>query len=119
LFIEYQGNTFIQKRTQKDVWQNLWEFPLIESNHLLTDKELIDNQFSNSLFENVKNINISKISNPMKHVLSHRVIYAQFITMSLAELPAGLSNLKQIPISELDNFAVSRLMEIFLETLTK
>ena len=119
LFIEYQGNTFIQKRTGKDVWQNLWEFPLIESNHLLTDKELIDNQFSNSLFEKVRNITISKISNPMKHILSHRVIYAQFITISLVELPTGLSDLKQIPISELDDFAVSRLMELFLETLTK
>ena len=119
LFIEYQGNTFIQKRTGKDVWQNLWEFPLIESNHLLTDKELIDNQFSNSMFEKIRNITISKISNPMKHILSHRVIYAQFITISLVELPTGLSDLKQIPISELDDFAVSRLMELFLETLTK
>lgn len=33
--------TLLQKRTGKDIWKNLYEFPLIESDHCFTDFELL------------------------------------------------------------------------------
>jgi len=118
LFIEFQGNTFIQKRTAKDVWQNLYEFPLIETDHLLSSSELIENDYFKSMFDDVTETNILKTSNPMKHVLSHRVIYAQFISIRISNLSKSLNQFNQIKINDLDDFAVSRLMELFLEKLS-
>jgi A/G-specific adenine glycosylase len=119
LFIEFQGNTFLQKRTAKDVWQNLYEFPLIETDHLLNPAELIENPNFKLLFSETAKTDIVKISNPMKHVLSHRVLYAQFISIKISTLPDSFSHLNQVSINEIDEYAVSRLMELFLEKLTK
>ena len=118
LFIEFQGYTFIQKRTAKDVWQNLYEFPLIETDQLLSSSELIENDYFKSLFDDVTETSILKTSNPMKHVLSHRVIYAQFISIRVSNLSKLLNQFNQIKINDLDDFAVSRLMELFLEKLS-
>jgi len=117
LFIEFQGNTFLQKRTGKDVWQNLYEFPLIESEKLFTSAELIENEYFKTLFAKTTEVDIYKISNPMKHVLSHRVIYAQFITIRINELNEDFEKFTKTPINGIDKFAVSRLMELFLEKL--
>ena len=118
IFIQFQDNTFIQKRTTKDVWQNLYEFPLIETSHLLNPSELLEDEYFKLLFEGVEEVNILKTSNPMKHVLSHRVIHAQFITIRISNLSKLLNQSDQIKISDLSNFAVSRLMELFLEKLS-
>jgi A/G-specific adenine glycosylase len=117
LFIEFQGNTFLQKRTRKDIWQNLYEFPLIESVKLFSSSELFENEDFKTLLSGISEVNIFKKSNPMKHVLSHRVIYAQFITIEINELNEKFDKLAKTPINQIDKFAVSRLMELFLEKL--
>jgi A/G-specific adenine glycosylase len=117
LFIEFQGKTFLQRRTAKDVWQNLYEFPLIEGEQLLTAEELIGNAHFQTIFRDIPAVEILKISNPMKHVLSHRVIYAQFITIKINKLNDKMEQFEDIPINQIDKFAVSRLMELFLEKL--
>jgi len=114
IFIEYGGQTFLQKRIGKDVWQNLYEFPLIESNSLLTIAELFENHEFIELFDKINSVEIYKITNPMKHVLSHRVIYAQFVSVNISELSVKLKNLIHVPIQEIDRYPVSRLMELFL-----
>ncbi len=117
LHIDFRGNTFLQKRTGKDVWQNLYEFPLIESDKLLSVEQLIENEDFKKLFNEINHVEIYKISHPMKHVLSHRVIHAQFITIKINELNNNLKKLTNTPANEIDRFAVSRLMELFLEKL--
>ncbi|MBV5283216.1 MAG: A/G-specific adenine glycosylase [Paludibacter sp.] len=114
-FIELGGQTYLQKRVGKDVWQNLFEFPLVEADQLLTVEELMETDDFKKLFSRIGEVGIVKISNPMKHVLSHRVIYAQFVTVKISDENAILSERIKTPISEIDQFAVSRLMELFLE----
>lgn len=114
-FIELDGKTYLQKRIAKDVWQNLFEFPLVEAEKLLTVEELMETDDFRQLFNGIAEVEVVKISNPMKHVLSHRVIYAQFVTVKISDENAVLSERIKTPISEIDQFAVSRLMELFLE----
>jgi A/G-specific adenine glycosylase len=118
-FVELGGYTYLQKRVAKDVWQNLFEFPLVEVDKLLGVEELMETDGFKNLFSGIGEVEVVKISNPMKHVLSHRVIFAQFITVKLTEENAVLSNLIRISLSEIDQFAVSRLMELFLEDVRR
>jgi len=119
LFVEYQGHTFMQKRTEKDVWQNLYEFPLIETDRLLSTKELLKDEGFKNLFIGIKEMEIQKITRPMKHVLTHRVIFAQFVTLRVSGENESLGKLIKVPFEEIDKYAVSRLMEFFLETREK
>ncbi len=117
LFIEFNGNTFMQKRTADDIWKNLYEFPLIETDELLLSPEkLTSNVQFKILFEGIRNVNIIKISAPVKHILTHRIINAGFIHVKINESNRQLSNLIRIPFDEIHNYAVSKLIESFLES---
>ena len=116
-FIELGGKTYLQKRIAKDVWQNLFEFPLVEADSLLTVEELMETDGFKNLFSGIGEVEVVKISNPMKHILSHRVIYAQFVTVKITDENAVLSELIKTSLAEIDQFAVSRLMELFLEDI--
>ena len=77
--------------------------------------ELVESDFFNSIFSDNNSVEILNISNPMKHVLSHRVIFAQFITIEIPQQEESLNQFIQVALNDMDKFAVSRLMELFLE----
>jgi len=118
LFVEFNDQTFLQKRVEKDVWQNLYEFPLIESDRLFSSAELLANESFIHLFKGVNEVEIRNITNPVKHVLSHRVIFTQFVTLRVSQDSKALRELVKIPYDQIDRYAVSRLMELFLENKT-
>ena len=116
-FIEYQGNTYIQQRTAKDIWQNLYEFPLIESDSLLEISELLLDEDFLKLFGEIEEVEIIERSNSVKHILTHRIIFAQFVTIKISRESDEIVRLIKVPIVEIEKYAVSRLMELFLDKL--
>ena len=117
IYIEYQGNTYIQQRVGKDIWQNLYEFPLIESNHLFETSEFLEDKDFLRLFDGIEEVEIIEKSNSVKHILTHRVIFAQFVTIKISRESEWLKKLTKVPFNEIEKYAVSRLMELFLEKL--
>ena len=115
IYIEYQGFTYLQKRTTKDVWQNLYEFPLIESDCLLSSLEVVEDEAFKKLFNEIIDVEIREKSNPIKHILTHRMIFAQFVTIKISNENEAFRKLIKVPIEEIDRYAVSRLIELFLE----
>ena len=78
VFIDESKNTVIQKRTDKGIWHNLFEFPLIE-----TEKEEDFEMISSKIMENsfVKNTIISVSQMNFKtevHKLTHQHLHLNF-----------------------------------------
>lgn len=115
LVINFNQYIFLQKRTADDIWKNLYEFPLIETDHLLPIQELLENEFFCRLFQGLEQVKIINISKPVHHLLTHRRISAQFITLQIAKKSEALKQFIEIPNTEIDDFAVSRLMELYLK----
>ena len=114
LFIQNEGNTFLQKRTAKDIWQGLYEFPLIESDVELTEEAVFAHSCFTKLMDNCR-WQILGISSVYKHQLTHQLILARFLTISITDgdfLPKD--TIVSLPLQEIDNFPVSRLTERFL-----
>ncbi len=111
--IQYQSKIYIQKRTEKDIWQNLYELPLIESNKLFEPEEIGTNDF----LTNIENIEISSTTSTFKHILSHQRIFARFFSVTVSDKNNYLNQLIEINCNEIDNYAVSRLTSLFLETI--
>ena len=100
---------YIQKRAAKDIWQNLYQFPLIESEkEVLSPFELKDSILSNAVF--------LRVSEQFKHLLSHQRIYTKFWEFNLTEIPA-VKGLKKIKKRDIQEFAVPRLMQKYLESV--
>ncbi len=111
-FFKMNGYTLVNKRTDDGIWQNMYEFPLITSEELKNTEEILNhNQFKSW----VKDIdyNIESISE-FKHILSHRKINARFWEIKCQKILFE-SNFQKIKIETIDKFAVSRLIEKFIQ----
>lgn len=97
-------NTYFQQRKEKDIWQNMYQFPLIETS---VSEEISDfSQFTNN--------QVDKISNEIVHVLSHQKIHARFYHFT--ELPEfKLEGWIKIKTSEIHDFPLPRLIDRYLE----
>jgi A/G-specific adenine glycosylase len=115
LNIQYQDYCFIRQRKEGNIWKNLFEFPLIEDDCLLNQVELINHAHFREIFKDIDNVYIRSVSKPVKHILTHRKIMAQVINIEVKSLNEALKSYQMIRRDELDRFAVSRLMEIFIE----
>lgn len=112
-------NTYIRKREGQDIWKNLYEFPLLESDHLFSMEELLNNVEFENLTGSSDAIEIKTVWGPVKHVLTHRIIYANFTHVFVSDNSFMISGYQKIRTEDLDLFAVSRLTEMFLESQQK
>lgn len=115
LYVTFNDSTFLQKRVDKDVWQHLYEFPLIETDCLIDIDNLTKNEEFSKLFSEVNNVDIKRPSRTYKHVLSHQHIFAQFFEIQITEISKKIQQLTNIELKTIDDYPVSRLMELFIE----
>jgi len=114
LLLNIDENIFIKKRVAKDIWRNLYEFPLIEANHLLTQKELLQHEDFLQLFS-TKNINISVQSRPFKQTLTHRIVLAIFWEIHIPDSDLKLSDdFIRIKRENLSKFAFPKIIDLYL-----
>lgn len=113
--IRVGGFMYLHKRTDKDIWQGLYELPLVES-----DKDLIgDGLYGEEGFRNLfpKGELRIKYITKMKHVLSHQTIYATFYQVEIPENLLVDERYLKIKVDEVDLYPVSRLSHKYLEAL--
>jgi len=85
-----QNSLYLKKRIEKDIWQNLYDFPLIESEALLDfNSESLMGTIKR--FQKSNNYTIST-SEDFKHILSHQVIHARFFLIELNQEMESLEN---------------------------
>lgn len=115
IYVRMGAHTFINKRLENDIWKNLFDLPLIEFPHQVTDEEFLSSPQFKELFVNGESYNVHCLVRNMKHVLSHRVIYANFYEVILPESSQAFSSYKKVKIDELDRYAIPRLVHLFFE----
>lgn len=115
LLIRDNGNIYLNKRTENDIWKNLYELPLIESNTALAVDDFIRKQEFASIFKENSVVNV-RLLNKTKHVLSHRIIYADFYELEAQDIKMDfLSKYTRLNMVDLELYPVSRLMHNFFE----
>lgn len=117
LYISHKGNTWIQQRTGNDIWRNLFEFILIETPEEVSFEKLIQTSEYKNIISDAGMITIVRDPILKKHVLSHRIINACFYTLQIEKESPALEQFKKIEISELEQYAISRLTQAYLEDL--
>ena len=97
IYIRCKGQTAIHRRGSGDIWQGLWEIWLTD---VIPSGAVL-------LRQNVK------------HVLTHRILYADFYLLETEEKPVLPADYIWIPEADIDNYALPRLIEILLDSLHK
>ncbi len=88
------GMTLLHQRTEKDIWQHLWEFVLEETENAFTDTN----------------------GRSFTHVLSHQRLHVLFTEKKVETLPL-INGCVPIPWTDLHRYALSRLTMRYLESL--
>ncbi len=107
IYVEQGPFTWLHKRGAGDIWQNLYELPLVET-------------VKGGVFKKPAwcvRAKLSAVGSPVKHVLSHRIIWAQLYKVVLpptAKMPPEFLRIKK---SSLENYAVPRLVQKLLEKI--
>ncbi|MFT4602015.1 MAG: A/G-specific adenine glycosylase [Arenicella sp.] len=107
LLIEKDGKTFINKRGPKDVWQGLYDFPLIEQDDAGDISAESQSDFGLK--------NLEKVAE-MKHVLSHQRIYASFWKADVKGDNSELKLHQKIDIKDIADYPMPQLLIRYLES---
>jgi A/G-specific adenine glycosylase len=109
----------IQKRTAKDIWQDLHQFYLIEQDSFLpiTEASILD-VLKTQLTIAGRAIDASgiRIFSPYKQQLTHQTIQARFIVVPLKTIPKSISNASWVSVKQLQKLAFPKLLNEFLQS---
>lgn len=101
----------LQQRKGKGIWQNLFQFPLVETEKEVSEATLIKLE---QYFEITQRFTICSVSKyneqAIVHKLSHQHLYTVFWIVRVNELKT-----EAIPISEIFNYPVPVLISAFIE----
>ena len=100
IYIRCQGETAIHRRGKGDIWQGLYEPWLIEEGENKPD-------------------GVKLIAKNVKHVLTHRVLTADFYLWETNIRPILPDDYIWIKEKDLDDYGIPRLIDILLGQLTK
>jgi A/G-specific adenine glycosylase len=120
LVIKDNDSFFVKKRSGKDIWQGLHDFPVIETTNWVDQKKLLQSDEWNKEFGKAK-IELLSVSDEYKHVLSHQHIYAKFyeIKSSLKTFSERQTEWQIVDRKKAKKLAVPKLIEMYLDELDK
>jgi A/G-specific adenine glycosylase len=111
--LEHEGKLLVHKRTGKDIWENLFEFYLLEAGEQLKWTTLTVNEWLKAQFDST-DAEVLHISEMMKQQLTHQQIKGQFIKVKLQEIPLPLLSCQWQPLSRVKELAFPKFINLYL-----
>ena len=126
IYVRTSGHTYIRKRMGNDIWKNLYEPLLIETDGDLTGKdEVLFRKLQDVLgnregvFQIREGVFFRLVKQGVRHVLSHRIIHANFYELRLPVSSVSLEGYQRVAEEDLHKFAVSNLVYQFFSLILK
>ena len=116
MFIKKEKNqVLLRKRVEKDIWQNLYEFPLVEAKKNLSTAELEKHAFWNIFFIKKPAFVLKSVSKIYKQQLTHRTIFARFFEIELLEnMALADENAISVNIADFAQYAFPKILHTYL-----
>lgn len=119
VMVNHQDNDqqiVIRKRVQEDIWNSLYDFPLIETRAPYSVERLMNTR-EWEILTGGKDPLLKKVSRVYRHVLTHRRIIARFIILEVSEFPDFMKSqpYQIIPLDSFHEYPTSRLIEQFYQ----
>lgn len=109
-----EGRLMMSQRAEGDVWTNLYEFPMIESDVDLELPQLFDQELFKEFF--MPDAILNPIGGAVKHILSHQNIYARFYFLAnVQSLRCKKTGWDYFLLEKIDKLAKHKLIFSFLE----
>jgi A/G-specific adenine glycosylase len=110
--LRFNDSFAIKKRTIRDIWQNLYEFPLIETGEKIPIKDL-ELQFLRSFGFSNEDVSFQEVKYETKQRLTHQVIHFCFVYAKLSYIK-DLSGFLWISKDQLNEFPFPKTLQEFI-----
>ncbi len=112
---EFDGKLLVNQRTAKDIWQNLFEFYLLETDELVKwDEGSVRTWLKEQI--GIRKVEVSQISSMMVQQLTHQQIKGQFIRVQLHSIPPFLRNYRWELVSSLRKLPFPKFITAYMQT---
>ena len=117
LVIKYLNSIYLHKRESGDIWQGLYDFPCIESDHAIGVDEVTETPSFCGLFQSMA-FQVASVSPQFTHKLTHQTIIATFIEIKISKkIPLIQENkLLLVPENELGAYPVPKLIDNYINS---
>jgi A/G-specific adenine glycosylase len=112
IIAEYKEKIYVKKRIESDIWQNLWEFILVEKTQKIPPEKFLISEDFKSLFKEIKEKKVLGVF--CKQQLTHQTIEGIFIYVVCTQ-PFINDSYIMINKSDISNIAFPRLITNFFE----
>jgi A/G-specific adenine glycosylase len=109
-----QKYTWIKKRTEDDIWKNLYDFPLIEAERELSEGELMKSDQMKQMIHDSPNSILSE-GLRFRHLLSHQELLVRFFILDVDNFYH--KEYQKVKIIDIHNYPVPRLIEKYLKKI--
>ena len=112
LYLRQDNHLLLEKRGDKDIWRNMYQFPLIETAVSSSPEEVLSSHAWEEILQNVS-FTIESIYPERLHILTHQRLHIRFFSVRLDEnrMPDTLTPVK---LDELVRYPVPKPIASFL-----
>ncbi len=104
----------VRKRVEKDIWENLYEFYLYESDRELSWRpDAIKKWLYDQL--GIDSYSVKRISGIYKQQLTHQNVQGKFITVKLKSVPSSLQHYVRVNKKDLSTVAFPKFINQYLQ----
>jgi A/G-specific adenine glycosylase len=114
LLLEYRGKIAIRQRTHKDIWQQLYEFPLVETTTEQDQRRILQLAIKNKILKK-DGFEFTSMSPLYKQKLSHQLISGQFLKVKLKLKPETMKDCIWISHKQIHQFAFPVFINQYLQ----
>ncbi len=118
LYLRNEDGIVLEQRKGKDIWQQLYQLPLVETESALEEQEFRERYLPSPPFDEQRTPRSLKLKAEKRHILSHQRIHAKFWELPLPE-KVWPRHWFQVREEELERYALPKLIENFLGSIFK
>jgi len=112
--IVFGNQILLRKRVKKDIWQNMYELPMLEKMSKSRLSNIEKEAFLKEL--GIKNAKIGSEQIQYQQILTHRIIQGTFHTLETKKIPATiLEGDYLVDLKNLKNFALPKIVRLYLK----
>ncbi len=114
LIINFDQQVILRKRNKKDIWRNLYEFPLIEMDQLKPDEKQLQRLEEWQEWTGGHAVKVESVSPPFQQLLTHQKIIATFLEIRISEAPQIENSHLIVERKNLRKFAFPKIIDLYL-----
>lgn len=116
--MQLDNSLLIRKRNEKDIWENLYEFVLYESDGVLIPGKKTWLPVLKKWFG--KNpVSVTAVSGIFRQQLTHQTIHGQFISVDINMVPASLNDYELVKTTAIKKHPFPKLITSYLQQKAK